>query len=45
MLFTGLCAGDTGVGVVDVASMGVAADPIFKPLGGEGGAWDMPGVG
>ncbi len=32
MLFTGMCAGGTGVGVMDVAAMGMAIVPIFEPL-------------
>jgi hypothetical protein len=31
-MFTGLRAGGTGVGVVDVAPMGVAVVPVFEPL-------------
>ena len=37
-MFTWLCAGCTGVGVADVAPMGVAVIPIFEPLEwGKGG--------
>jgi hypothetical protein len=32
VMFTRLRAGDTGVGVMDVALMGVAVIPIFEPL-------------
>ncbi len=37
-MFTRLCTGSTGVGVVDVAPMGMAIVPIFELLEGEGGA-------
>ncbi len=32
MMFTRLCTGGTGVGVMDVAPMGMAIVPIFEPL-------------
>jgi hypothetical protein len=37
--FTGLCAGGTGVGVVDVAPISVAVISIFKPI--EWGRWGL----
>jgi hypothetical protein len=32
VIFTGLCVGGTGVGAMDVATMGMAIVPIFEPL-------------